>query len=100
MGDSVESLAEVEVDNIYGSPFIYSAFLDRSYISLCSSLPLPTATTPGSVKPLLICIKRCTEGFPTLLWSVLGASGRARSLEQTFDPELSLLNLCLGASSH
>jgi len=23
MGDSVESLAEVELDNIYGSPFIY-----------------------------------------------------------------------------
>jgi len=25
MGDCVESLAEVEVDNIYGSPFIYPA---------------------------------------------------------------------------
>ena len=25
MGDSVESLAEVEVDNIHGSPFVYPA---------------------------------------------------------------------------
>ena len=25
MGDRVESLAEVKVDNIHGSPFVYSA---------------------------------------------------------------------------
>lgn len=61
---------------------------------LCSSnLPLPAVTAPGNVKPFHICIKRRTEGFGTPLWSVLEVSGRARSLEQTFDPELALLNL-------
>lgn len=60
---------------------------------LCSSnLQLPAVTAPGNVEPFCICIKRCTEGFGSPLWSVLGVSGGARSLEQTFDPELALLN--------